>query len=216
MITASLFAFVASRFFVEARRTGELELLLTTPVGAKEIVSTQWAVVKRLLNGPVLLMLIAVVVRSLMTSSHFVHNDIYFNMISVFAAADMVVGVGALCWLGLLFGFRGNQGRAILSSVLLAKGLPYVLWWVWTLFDYVVLWPRVYRASWFYSLGYLLSQVIVLLYLLWLIRMARRRLQREVAGIGPLTLRQSFFDTVPRWSAVLRSVRSWPPTDSPE
>ena len=44
---SALFAWAASRFFVEARRTGEIELLLTTPVGAKQIVSTQWQVLKR-------------------------------------------------------------------------------------------------------------------------------------------------------------------------
>ncbi len=55
--SGALFAWAASRFFVEARRTGELELLLTTPCGASELVSTQWAVLKRQLRWPMLLML---------------------------------------------------------------------------------------------------------------------------------------------------------------
>ena len=51
-----MFAWAASRFFVEARRTGELELLLTTPLGAKQIVSTQWEVLKRGLRWPLVVM----------------------------------------------------------------------------------------------------------------------------------------------------------------
>ena len=43
-------------YFVEARRTGELELLLTTPLGAEQIVAGQWRALKRLLFAPALLL----------------------------------------------------------------------------------------------------------------------------------------------------------------
>src|SRR4029077_8052095 len=56
LIGAAMVAWVASRFFVGVRRTGELELLLITPVGAQSVVEDQWRVLKRLFAWPVLCM----------------------------------------------------------------------------------------------------------------------------------------------------------------
>jgi hypothetical protein len=47
----------ASRFFVEARRSGLLELLLTTPLPDRQIVRGQWRGFLRLFGWPVLLLL---------------------------------------------------------------------------------------------------------------------------------------------------------------
>src|ERR1043165_1009050 len=48
----ALLAWAACRFFFEARRSGELELLLTTPAGAQALVSAHWTAMKRLLRWP--------------------------------------------------------------------------------------------------------------------------------------------------------------------
>ncbi len=47
LIGGGMVAWVASRFFVGVRRTGDLELLLTTPLGAQNIVSEQSKVLNR-------------------------------------------------------------------------------------------------------------------------------------------------------------------------
>jgi ABC-type Na+ efflux pump permease subunit len=47
----------ASRFFVEARRSGLLELLLATPLSERQIVAGQWQALLRLFGLPVLLLL---------------------------------------------------------------------------------------------------------------------------------------------------------------
>jgi hypothetical protein len=47
----------ACRFFVEARRSGLLELLLATPLSQKQIVAGQWQALLRLFGLPVLLLL---------------------------------------------------------------------------------------------------------------------------------------------------------------
>jgi hypothetical protein len=49
-----LFAFQACRFFVEARRTGALELLLCTPLSNSEILKGQWLALRRIFLWPLL------------------------------------------------------------------------------------------------------------------------------------------------------------------
>ena len=60
-----LLAWAASRFFLDARRRGELELLLTTPEGSKNIVSGQWAALKGMIAGPLLVMMVPFVIQVL-------------------------------------------------------------------------------------------------------------------------------------------------------
>ena len=47
----------ACRFFVEARRSGLLELLLATPLNERQIVAGQWRALLRMFGLPVLLLL---------------------------------------------------------------------------------------------------------------------------------------------------------------
>jgi ABC-type transport system involved in multi-copper enzyme maturation permease subunit len=41
-----LFAFQACRFFTETRRTGAFELLLSTPLGSRDLITAQWAMLR--------------------------------------------------------------------------------------------------------------------------------------------------------------------------
>ena len=52
-----LFAIQACRFFVEARRTGALELLCCTPLRMREIVAGQWMLLRRVFMWPVIILL---------------------------------------------------------------------------------------------------------------------------------------------------------------
>jgi len=54
-----LFALQACRFFVEARRSGALELLLCTPLSNREILNGQWQALGRTFAGPVAVLLTA-------------------------------------------------------------------------------------------------------------------------------------------------------------
>src|SRR5262249_36053670 len=137
-ITGALFALVASRFFVDARRTGELEMLLTTPVGAQEIVSTQWDVLKRLFRFPIALMLLPMGSQVLITlTSRYSAIGFwkpYFTFSMLLTGLNTVFGTFAVCWVALWLGLRLNgQGGVILWTVLVAKGLPYgvvITWWL--------------------------------------------------------------------------------------
>src|SRR5437588_8485901 len=99
----ALVAWAASRFFVDARRSGELELLLTTPEGARTIVDLQWGRLKQILRSPVAVMLIPVLLQgvavALMSRGYPLGWSRFLSCIHfVLSAVDTIFGVGALCW----------------------------------------------------------------------------------------------------------------------
>jgi len=110
---------------------------------------------------------------------------VHFAISCVVRLVDTFFGVGALCWLGLWFGFRaGGQGRAIAWTISLAGGLPFLISVLSSiLLPIVTRSPVAGRPS---SSSYLiilwLPQVITLLLYLGLIRLARQRLAGELAG----------------------------------
>jgi hypothetical protein len=219
-ITGALFAWVASRFFVEARRTGELELLLTTPLGADQIVSTQWKMLQRLVRLPLAVMLLPIVLQGLFTivfwSSYARPRllNVYYMLALVLNIGNTILWVFAVCWLGLWFGLRMlGQGRVVLSTVLLAQGFPYVLSLAWSLFCQPFLaWLLAPSNSWWSSpwlLSSLLPQCAIVLFYLWLIRIARWHLSHELTGVEPLNLRQILSRTAPRMAAAIQRARQW-------
>jgi hypothetical protein len=215
-LEGALFAWAASRFFVEARRTGELEVLLTTPCGAREFMSTQWAVLKRRLRWPMLVLLVPWLLES--GAGFLAHPQSYWLGGAVFRlirCADIVLGVGALCWLGLWFGLKaGGQGRAIVWTVGLAKGLPFLItilcWFPLAALSGAAFGPR----SSLYSITMWLPQIVNLALYLGLIRLARQRLQGELAGAEPMKfdLRQSILCTARDAVAAFRKARHWTPS----
>lgn len=223
VITGSIFAWAASRFFVEARRSGELELLLTTPVGATEIVSAQWDMLQRQLRWPVGVMMLPALLQGtfFLLSYNPIRSSLwtlYTGLSTLLIAGNVILSVGALSWLALWFGLRmAGQARAILWTVLLANGVPYLISLIWS-----ILYPPVFRllgaassgspfgTPWL--LGYLIPQMVNLLLYLGLIRRARWHLLRELAGAEPLDPRQilSFSNLLPGMAAATRRARQWP------
>jgi hypothetical protein len=57
-VLKALVAFQACRFFVEARRSGALELLLCTPLRNPELISAQWRAVLRIFLWPLIVFLV--------------------------------------------------------------------------------------------------------------------------------------------------------------
>jgi len=222
-LQGALFAWAASRFLVEARRTGELELLLTTPAGASQLVSTQWAVLKRLLRWPMLVMLVPPILGpvSILTMNRVWLGPNYavfrlnYVINELFYCVNVFFGVGALCWLGLWFGLRaGTQGGAIAWTVGVVKGLPYLLGVLsWMLFSAL----GAYAFSGGSPVGFLvvrsLPQMVDLLFYLTLIHVARRRLLGELGGADPihLDLRQAVSAAARDALAAARNLRHWTP-----
>jgi hypothetical protein len=217
-ITGALFAWVASRFFVEARRTGELEMLLTTPLGAEQIVSTQWSVLQRLVRFPLAVTLVPMLLQGVaMLLGGYRPSDlwrVYYAFSMVLSAVNIILSVCALCWLGLWFGLRViGQGRVILWAVLIANGIPAVLLMAWSLF-YRPFVARLWGQNNLWSnlpglLGSLAPQLAMVMFYLWLIRIARWQLSHELAGAEPLDLRQILSRGLPRISAAIQRARQW-------
>jgi len=219
---SALFAWAASRFFVEARRTGELELLLTTPSGAREIVSAQWEVLKRRLRWPILVMLAPTLLELgnllLRTPGSLGPGHLYmlpYTVSSLIGCVEMFFGVGALCWVGLWFGLKaGSQARAIGWTVSLVKVLPYLIAVLCSFLFSALVNSRVGPRSPPFWILMSLPQVVTLVFYLGLIRQARRRLLGELAGADPMKfdLCQSILSAGCDVVAAFRKARHWTPS----
>jgi ABC-type transport system involved in multi-copper enzyme maturation permease subunit len=218
----ALFAWAASRFFVEARRSGELELLLSTPAGAQQLVPAQWQLLKRAFRWPLVIIIAPALLQGLILLSQFgyaVHpGGSYLGQYGVsllLRSVNTVLAVGAICWLGLFFGLRaGSQSRAVMWTVALAMGLPYL---ISTLASTLFL--AFFRSSTSFSfppywIMFCLPQLLDLLLYLALITLARRHLRRGgVAGEPmPFDLRQAVESAARDVAAALRKVRHWTPS----
>lgn len=215
-ISGSLLAWVASRFFVEARRSGELELLLTSPLGAQAIVSAQWEVLKRLLRWPVVVMLVPMVLQALLLLLSWRPDPswrVYYGVSVLLGMIDTVLGVGALCRLGIWFGLRAEgPARAVLWTVGIGRGVPYALSLICSILSNALL-PLLggpFSASrWFLSsLG---PRLVILALYIWLIRLAGRQALRELSEPQALGMRQIVSSLLAGSAAALRRARRWTP-----
>jgi len=191
VIQGTLFAWAASRFFAEARRTGELEVLLTTPLGAATIVSAQWTWLKRIFQWPVAVMVAPILMQGvfmMFTNRGYPGGSMtaYFLFNSLLNAVDAIFGVGALCWLGLWFGLRARgQMRAILWTVGLAKGVSFLIMILWQMLLQAFGGP--FGAS-FGGAVWILScvpQVLILCYYVKVIGVAKESLRRDLTTTTP-------------------------------
>jgi hypothetical protein len=183
IVTGVIVAWVASRFFVDARRTGELELLLTTPVGTNTIVSAQWQSLKRRLYGPLALMTLPIVISfGMLALRERVWNSGGWYMISLnsmlLGGANSLLSVIVICWLGLWYGLTArNQVDAVIRTVGLAKGVPYLI----QMLGPILIAPAFAGTPYF---G-MMPGLAVLVFNLAMIRFARRRLAEDL-GINRL------------------------------
>jgi hypothetical protein len=200
--SGAFFAWAASRFFIEGRKTGELELLLTTPVGAQSIVWGQWRSLRKALRAPIGAMLVFMFLPfafSMMSyRSFFAGNSDMFIVAStisfVISGLNVLFGVHALCLAGLWFGVRASgQFQAILWTIAIAKGLPYLISLLGPLLLGIV--GGVYNIGSGYHLLSFFPSLLILAFYLWLIRTAKRKLLKPCAVTEP---------TLPSLSRALR------------
>ncbi len=191
-ISGGLLAWVASRFFVQARASGELELLLTTPEGARHIVTEQWNGLKRVLVLPVLMMVMPYAMMLLMRSQRAMQDyQLYMACLGGFGSLNIVLGVAATCWVGMWFGLTARgQGTAILRTVALVKLLPYCIGWLTTVLLVPLTGPVFSLAG--IDVRYLLGQFLTVLAHLWMINYARRALHRQLSSADPARLAREF------------------------
>jgi ABC-type transport system involved in multi-copper enzyme maturation permease subunit len=210
LICGALFAWAVTRFIATARRSGELELLITTPVGAATLVSDQWRAFKRLLIGPVLVMLAPIILRLILTAM----NDPFTAVLNI---ANLVLGVAAMCWVGFWFGLKApSQSAAVVWTVGITRGVPYLLTMVLSsLFAFargmLSAWPFGYM-TFFWAM-----QIALLFFWLVVILESKRRLNRELgAGVTEnpsmeLLMKRAAANAAER----IRRLRHWTPPEAP-
>jgi len=144
VLSSSLLAWAGARFFQQTARQQDLELLLTTPVGAANILSGQWQRLRRALRGPLSVVLafslpagICLVFDGLVAH----RTDTLADLLPPFLiGVNLVVEVLALCWVGMRFGLRArNMASAVLWTIGWVQLLPLALviaaswgWTAWT------------------------------------------------------------------------------------
>jgi hypothetical protein len=216
-VGSALIAWAASRYFVAARGTGELELLLTTPLGAKEMVATQWAVLKRRLRWPMLFMVAPAAVQAgvalLSIRGLGPPNSVRLPsaMSSLLSCVGIFLEVGALCWVGLWFGLKaGGQARAIVWTVTLVKGLPTLLAILCSFALNALVRPWAGSGAMLLWIMMCLPAFADLVFYLWLIKVARQRLLGELGAAEPI--RFDFLAAAHDALAGLRRARHWTPS----
>ncbi|HEY5910605.1 MAG TPA: ABC transporter permease subunit [Verrucomicrobiae bacterium] len=194
LVTSCLLAWMASRFFIQARRSGALEALLATPIGAQTVLSGQLAGLRHLIRGPFLLMLASAV------GLHFAcwvldkspprlpPWSLQSLVLLSLNLTGLLVGLLTMAWVGLWFGLTArNQTSAIFWTVALADVAMGLMRIVVTLLLHAYFKPNPpmppSRLGWAVSYGFtglmLLLRVGLMLY-------ARRRVYQRIDGQEPL------------------------------
>jgi hypothetical protein len=128
LIMMGLFAWMSGRFLCEARRNGELELLVTTTGGATGIVRDQWFAIVRLLRGPLVLIGVGAVpaaAASVSLGTILGHAELGGLIAGVLNMGNAILGVFAICWVGMWRGlFARRPSQAVLWTVGLVEGIP--------------------------------------------------------------------------------------------
>ena len=127
---SAVLAWVGARFFQQARRQQDLELLLTTPLGARNILSGQWHVLRRALAWPLVIVLAVAVPSAISIISHLSNGNpagARYFLPPFLIPVNLAVEVIALCWVGMWFGLRArNIVTSVAGAVSVVQLLPLV------------------------------------------------------------------------------------------
>jgi hypothetical protein len=183
--SGGLIAWAGARFFQDTRRHQDLELLLTTPLGSRQILGGQWCVLRRALAWPLGVVLVVALPAGISLLHDFFngyHREVWTLLQPFLIAVNLVLEAVALCWVGIRFGLRGrNAITAVVGTVALVQLIPLVLsvalMWGWT-------WLPTHSASLAVSRGRMPPVILALLFFVAknvaLILWARFRLRREL------------------------------------
>jgi len=206
--TCGLLAWGASQFVIRARGNGELELLLTTSLGPESLIQGQWRALKGLLTAPVIAMILMwwtnilfpAGVRNTLSVAQLGPGGFFYGsawiwtldhlLPAIVGSVLVLLSVSCICWLALDAGLRSrNQSSVILRTLGFGMVLPRVIDLASRGYFQVLLTTLVFhrgflapfpRTGWGSRLTYLVPQIIVMAYYLWMIGRARRRLARTL------------------------------------
>jgi len=192
--TDALFARAGSKFFYDAKRSGQLETLVTTPLGPRGVAEGHWSALKKLLAWPVAVGLGAMLLDediSLITeigqpgaySAGWVTQCFITWGIDI---AGSILGILAVCWFGMLFALKGKSAAGImLRAAGLGTGLPALFKTLFAFAAEHITFTVSSSGLWEGKITSWLEEIIVMLYYLWLFRLARKAVLRELSGAPP-------------------------------
>jgi len=186
-----LIAFAASRPFAEARRSGSMEMLLSTPLSPKAIAEGQWQNLWRQMRGAVKVALIILAVAlvlnfcvtlsrtgGLLTAS--------FSLFNLLHCVQRLLCAIAVCWLGLYLGLKMRSattavGLNLFWSIVVPWVASSIFWLIGRLFV-----PMVFTAGipWGYWAMALVWYIVGVGYLWQVIAWSKRRLFTRFRELG--------------------------------
>jgi len=185
---AALLAWAAGRFLFESRRNGELEMLLSTPLGGRDIIGGNWRALCGPLRGAWLLLGFLVLIAILTGTEPRGLPTFQRAMAPLVRLMDII----ALCWMGMWFGLRAPKPLAImLWTVGLVVGVP------WLVSYFFVLGTSLgTRGSWsslpplvflfWFGVWPILNLAKNAIFIIW----AARRLRSDLRAVAPLGVGQ--------------------------
>ena len=185
LFSDGLIAWAGARFFQDTRRQQDLELLLTTPLGSRQILDGQWCVLRQALKWPLGVVLVLALPTGISLIYDFTNGyrrELWSQLQPLLIAVNIALEAVALCWVGMRFGLRGrNSITAVVGTVGLVQLLPLVLavglMWGWA-------WVSGHSSSLTTSRGKMPPVILALLFFLAknlaLIVWVRLRLHREL------------------------------------
>jgi hypothetical protein len=141
LFSGALIAWAGARFFQDSRRQQDLELLLTTPLGGRNILAGQWCVLRRALRWPlgvVLVLALPAAIALIYDSANGYQREFWSLLQPFLIAVNLALEAVALCWVGIRLGLRArNSITAVAGTVGLVQLLPLLLavglMWAWAL-----------------------------------------------------------------------------------
>lgn len=123
-----LMAWAGARFFQDARRQQDIEMLLTTPVGGRDLLSSQWRVLRRALVTPLSVTLVPAGIAGIALTWSCLNHEYdrpWFLLPVIAAAVNLALEMVALCWVGLRFGWHAPNGiLAVCGTVGVTQMIP--------------------------------------------------------------------------------------------
>ena len=131
LFAGALLARVAARFFQQSRQEGDLELLMTTPIGGRDILLGQWKELRRALRVPVGLVLgfgLFIGVSLAVGRANYSREEFWSLVVACLMAISLAVETRTMCWVGMRCGFRApNTLSAVCWTLAVVQVAPFVL-----------------------------------------------------------------------------------------
>ena len=190
----------ASRFFLDARRNGLIELLLAAPLNGIEFVRGQWRALVRMFAAPVVIYLCIHLAATALsqragTMSMLGAVPTIAQEISVAAASTLVIAANllALGWFGMWMGMTSKGANvATLKTLVFVQLIPWlVIWFVsWTGIGLAMM-PLAIKSggsksfiSWFPMLFTIVPLALSLVKDIFFVMLARRKLYSDFRALA--------------------------------